>query len=120
MAFISKTPRTRAARQVLREQGLYSLDHLGGKSVWWDDYAGEASVLIDDFYGWMPYHALLRITDIYPLRLPVKCGFTYAKYRNVVITSNAPMSRWYKSFKIPDISALLPTLMHLSHKSTHS
>lgn len=71
---------------------------------WWDGYAGEKCVLLDDFYGWVKYHDLLRVLDRYPLSVPIKGGFVNAQWDTVVITSNAMPWEWYKS--VPDLRAL--------------
>lgn len=71
---------------------------------WWDGYAGEKCVLLDDFYGWVKYHDLLRVLDRYPLSVPIKGGFVNAQWNTVVITSNTMPWEWYK--QVPDIRAL--------------
>lgn len=82
------------------------------KDVWWDGYLGEESIIIDDFYGWIPYTQLLNILDGYPIRLQVKGGFTYACYTKVFITSNKHPSTWY-----PQIG-LSPALERRLHNIT--
>lgn len=72
----------------------FKLDY-AKNSVWWDGYAGEEVIIIDDFYGWIPYSQLLNILDGYPLRLEIKGGFTYALFSKVIITSNKHPNSWY-------------------------
>ena len=44
--------------------------------MWWDMYAGESVVILDDVDGdFMPIGDLLRTLDRYPLHVPVKGGF---------------------------------------------
>lgn len=75
---------------------VYKLDRSASAgSIWFDGYDGEEVLLIDDFYGWIPYGQLLNLLDGYPVRLDVKGGFTYAKWTTVVITSNASPHQWY-------------------------
>lgn len=71
---------------------------------WWDGYDGEKSLLIDDYYGGIPYERFLRILDGYALNLPVKGGFTAAHYTQVFITSNKPWASWYPNQN--DLTAL--------------
>lgn len=73
---------------------MYALT-FGGSQTWFDGYEGEQCLLIDEFYGQMPWNELLRILDRYPLRLAVKGGFTYAAWTKVIITSNKSPQEWY-------------------------
>jgi len=63
---------------------------------WWDGYVGQQCVIIDDFYGWMKYDELLRISDRYPHRVPIKGGFVQFIAKKIYITSNADAWTWYK------------------------
>lgn len=63
---------------------------------WWDGYSGQSVVLLDDFYGGIPYHTMLKVADRYPLSLPVKGGFVPALYDTLVITSNKAPWIWYE------------------------
>ncbi|AMH87765.1 replication-associated protein [Pacific flying fox faeces associated circular DNA virus-13] len=63
---------------------------------WWDSYAGELSVVLDDFDdAFMPIGDLLRTLDRYPLRMPVKGGFIQLIANHFIITSNHLPSEWY-------------------------
>jgi len=83
---------------------IYKLD--SANNVWWDGYMGEKLLLIDDFYGWIKFGALLNVLDVYPLRLEVKGGFTYADWDEVHITSNRPPEEWYKELNHEQSAAL--------------
>jgi len=76
-------------------------------SLWFDDYQGEDVLLIDDFYGNIRYSYMLRLLDIYPLRVQCKGSYTYTKFTKIYITSNCPPEEWYSPGTIPDASALL-------------
>lgn len=55
---------------------------------WWDGYTGQPCVIVDDMRGdFCTFHEMLRILDIYPLRLEVKGGSVAAAYHHVWITS---------------------------------
>lgn len=65
-------------------------------TVWWCGYHGQKHVIIDDFYGWLPYSELLRLADRYPLRIDFKGGSTEFLAERITITSNAPWQTWWK------------------------
>ena len=84
---------------------VYTLSPVSG-ALWFDGYDSQPNLLIDDFYGWIPYFQLLRILDKYPYAAPIKGGFTPAKWSKVFITSNASPRQWYNKEKVPDQGAL--------------
>ena len=82
---------------------------------WWDGYEGENILLIDEFYGQMRPERLLHILDGYQLRLPIKGGFTYARWTKVYITSNVNWDKWYQN--VPeDVTRALERRIHKSIK----
>ncbi len=66
-----------------------------GKNLWWDNYHGEDTVLMDDFSGQMRLVDLLRVLDKFPVMVPIKGSFVYLQCTNIVITTNVPLSDWY-------------------------
>lgn len=86
--------KTRAAYEY--DGGLYKLDRASSTGVWFDHYDGESTLLLDDFYGWIPYSQLLNLLDGYPVRLDVKGNHTWANWTTVIITSNEPPEEWYR------------------------
>lgn len=71
---------------------------------WWDNYDGEDAVIIDDYYGWLPFDTLLRLCDRYPLLVESKGGNLNFTSRHICITSNTLPSHWYRN--ISNIEAL--------------
>lgn len=67
------------------------------RSNWWDGYEGQETIIIDEFYGWLPFDLLLRLCDRYPLLLETKGGQVQCVCKTVIITSNTLPSKWYKS-----------------------
>jgi hypothetical protein len=66
-------------------------------SHWWDSYNGEETVVLDDFYGWLPYHDVLRLADRYPLLVETKGGQVNFCAKRIIMTSNArPLELWSK------------------------
>ena len=70
---------------------LYIADHW----PWFDNYDGEKILLLDDFYGGIPAHKLLRIMDGYRMDCAVKGGFVPANWNMIYFTSNIPPCEWY-------------------------
>lgn len=66
------------------------------RGQWWTGYNNEETVILDDFYGWMPYDDLLRLGDRYPLILETKGGHVNFNSKTVIITSNKPPELWYE------------------------
>lgn len=79
---------------------------------WWDGYEGHSVVVLDDYYGDLPYSQLLRVLDRYPLRLPVKGGFVPAEFTTVLITSNARLDEQYPGIPQPDRREALYRRIH--------
>lgn len=55
---------------------------------WWDGYAGQPVVIMEEFRGEIPWTKLLSLWDRYPLRLPVKGGFTQMCASRFIVTSD--------------------------------
>lgn len=67
------------------------------RSAWWDNYTGQETVIIDEFYGWLPYDLLLRLCDRYPLLVETKGSNVQFVAKRIIITSNHVPDRWYKA-----------------------
>lgn len=67
------------------------------RSNWWDGYSCEEDVVLDEFYGWLPYDTLLRLCDRYPFLVETKGGQSQMVCKNVIITSNHDPKSWYKN-----------------------
>lgn len=67
------------------------------RSNWWDGYKGEKDVIIDEFYGWLPFDLCLRICDRYPLLVETKGGNVPFKGENIIFTSNSVPNSWWKN-----------------------
>jgi len=71
------------------------------KDIWWNGYKGEQAVILDEFYGWLPWDTLLRLGDRYPLQTETKGGFIQFRSKVIIITTNAIPDRWYKNAYFP-------------------
>lgn len=80
----------------------YCLDKHDGaywkqRSNWWDGYNNQQTVILDEFYGWIPYDLLLRLCDRYPLLLETKGGQVHCLSDTIILTSNTLPHEWYKN-----------------------
>lgn len=66
------------------------------RGLWWDGYKQQRCVIVDDFYGWIKYDELLKITDRYPYKVQVKGGFEEFTSTHIWITSNVDIDEWYR------------------------
>lgn len=62
---------------------------------WFDTYAGEDCVVLDDFYGTLPWSTLLQLCDRYPMTVQVKGGTLNFAPHHLIITSNRLLHIWY-------------------------
>lgn len=77
------------------------------RGKWWDGYVGQHTVVLDDFYGWLPFDELLRLFDRYPLRVETKGGTQEFISREIYVTSNRQIKDWYNYEELKvDIRAL--------------
>ncbi len=76
---------------------IYVLEpHPTSSSLWFDGYSYSQEMLMDDFRGsWMKFHYLLHLLDRYPMRVPIKCGFTQHTATMIIITSSKPPEELY-------------------------
>lgn len=88
---------TGKSRRAYEEGGekAYFLRKGNGGSIWWDGYEGNENVIIDDFYGWIPWDMLLRICDRYPMTVDIKGGSRKFLAKKIWITSNVHPRDWY-------------------------
>jgi len=70
---------------------------------WWDGYSGQKTVLLDDFYGYIPHSELLNVLDRYPFHAEVKCSYVWAQWTTVIITSNKAPEYWYSRGLTPEL-----------------
>lgn len=82
------------------------------RGKWWDGYDGHEIVILDDFYGWLPFDELLRLCDRYPLRVETKGGTVNFVAKIIYITSNRWPHEWY-SEDIPNKDALYRRITNL-------
>ena len=95
----------------------YAYDHYPDlyskpRGDWWDGYTGQTTILLDDYYGYLPYCELLRVLDRYPYQVPVKGGFVQAQWDTVIITSNKMPQQWYQQGLTPALRRRLKKVIY--------
>lgn len=60
-----------------------------------DSYAGQKTLVLDEFDGSIPLGLLLNLLDGYQMELPARYSNRTARYERVIIISNAPLSTFY-------------------------
>lgn len=81
-------------------------------------YSGEKAILLDDFYGNMKHHFLLRVLDGHQLRVDIKGGARYAQWTDIIITSNKPPQEWYEFGLKPELARRLTHIVEISSDTT--
>lgn len=86
--------------------GCYIVERAKGASdAWFDGYDGERTIVLDDFYGWVPYDRLLKMCRKYPQTAEVKGATVWKQWERVVITTNAHPRTWYPHGLSPALRA---------------
>lgn len=85
----------KSRRAMSKYPEAYWLPKGQGGSSWFDGYDGHEHIIIDDFYGWLPYDLLLRMADRYPLLVPTKGAHVPFLAKVIIITSNKKWDQWY-------------------------
>lgn len=85
----------KSRRALVESDGsMYPLGHSNG-GAWFDGYSAEFTIVIDDFYGWLPFSFLLQLLDRYPFKVPTKGSHIPFLSRRIIITSNVHPNQWY-------------------------
>ncbi len=113
-------------RRVLIEAGpnAYWLKKPGrNQTVFFDGYDAQENVVIDEFYGWLPFDLLCRMCDRYPLMVDTKGGMVNFFPKKIFFTSNIPPNEWYVSIDVRRVEALtrrlsppLGEVVHMEHE----
>lgn len=102
--YVGATGTGKTRRAIEENTGKYYKLTCSGNTLWFDGYAGQEVLIIDEFYGWIKWNFLLQMLDGYKLQLPIKGGFTMKNWKKVIITSNREVEQWYP--RVKDISPL--------------
>lgn len=89
-------PGTGKSSTARREFGADEDVYVKMANKWWDDYRGEATVLLDDVAPDHELQSYLKIwADHYPFRAEVKGGSVLIRPRRIVVTSNFTIERCF-------------------------
>jgi hypothetical protein len=70
---------------------------------WWDGYAGEEVLIIDEFFGQAQISVLLEVLDVYTKNWEIKGGHVTGVWTTVIITSNFHPNEWWTAGKGLDL-----------------
>lgn len=85
--------KTTAAQEMVGPDGYW---YDSPNKIWWTGYTGQSSVVFDDFHGNYPFDNIKKLTDKYPLQVPVHNGMVNFNSKLLVITTNEFPSQWYR------------------------
>ena len=88
---------TGKTRNAYENEDLYVVPVTQGP-LWFDGYDGEEVAVLDDFAGAaskLSLTYLLRLIDIYPIRVPVKGSYVWWQPKRIIITTNIHPRNWY-------------------------
>jgi len=69
--------------------------------AWWDAYAGESTVVLDEFDGWLPYTQVKRLFDYGETKCETKGSKVQCLAHRFIMTTNVPPWCWYRHVKDP-------------------
>lgn len=85
---------------------------------WFDGYEGQRVALFDECgKGMMSFDYLKKLTDIYPMDVPIKGGSAPWTPEVVILTSNESMENWWETISEAHLRALRRriTTFHMPH-----
>jgi len=89
--------KTRAAANWYPSSTFWLPRPSGSGTAWWDGYAQQRVVVLDEFIGWLRRDLLCRLLDRTPLRVECKGGSLAFTSRYCIFTSNLPPDQWYRN-----------------------
>lgn len=111
----SGSGKTRRATQEAGNDVYFVSKGDGNQVTWFDGYTGQETVILDDFYGWLPWNFILRMLDRYPFAVQYKGGSRQFTSRRIFITSNTEPGLWYKNIPNDDVTPLIRRLNKIEH-----
>lgn len=75
----------------------YWVSRGNGQALWWDNYAGEKIVILDEFTGWMTKDIFCRLVDKNQFMVDTKGGRVPFVAELIVCTSNKDPWTWWEA-----------------------
>lgn len=95
------TGKSYLARELAGPDAHWQLDE-----KWWFEYDGERVVVMDEYYGQLPFPTLMQLCGENPLKVQVKNGHREFTSKCIIMTSNKRPEEWYKENTKIDVTAL--------------
>ncbi len=108
--------KTRGAIELANKdtRGWFLMRKDDGKTLWWDGYTGQTTIILDEFHGnWCTYKGLLGILDGHPFRVPIKGGHEWARWTTVYITSSTDYKGWYSRTEYSELERRINKRTHV-------
>jgi hypothetical protein len=87
-----------------------------------DSYAGEKTLILDEFDGSMPLSLVLNVLDVWPMSLPARYANKTAAYTHVVMVSNeSPWGYylWEPTSRRQALARRIDTIIHVDSYGAH-
>jgi len=91
-------PGTGKTSRAFEEGGedAYWLSKPNSNRCFWDGYDGQKTVVIDEFYGWLPRDLMQRLCDRFPTMVETKGSAVPFLAEKIIITSNQHPEKWWR------------------------
>jgi hypothetical protein len=83
------------ARKVMKDKDEPYYVRTPAKGKWWDGYAGEKNIIMEEFRGQLPFGYLLNLLDRYDCPVEYKGGTTEFVGTHIIITVPKHPKYWY-------------------------
>jgi hypothetical protein len=80
-----------------------------GDKLWFDGYAGQDTIILDEFVGQICFRQLLALIDRYERQEQIKGGFIQLQAHRWIFTSNIAPDKWYPA-RDENLNILFPIL----------
>lgn len=88
-------------------------------NIWWDGYTGQDTIILDEFYGWLPFDLVLRLCDQHPLMGEIKGGTVWLVPKTIIFTSNTHPEGWWKVGTYSSFTRRVTKWMHWTAYKTY-
>lgn len=90
------------------------------RSKWWDGYLRHETVVLDEYYAWLPFDLLLRMCDRYPLLVESKGGQLQFVAKTIIFTTNKLPDDWYANAYFPAFKRRVTKWHYMPSLGIHS